>query len=58
MSDRAIRDGHRVLPAPADVPEAISSGAFWFYDRMGFRPTDAALTAVLAARSATISNAG
>lgn len=27
----------------ADNPEAIRSGAFWFYHRLGFRPTDAAL---------------
>lgn len=27
----------------ADNDEALSSGAFWFYDRLGFRPGDAAV---------------
>lgn len=29
----------------ADNPEAISSGAFWFYYRLGFRPVDATIRA-------------
>lgn len=35
----------------ADNPEAVRSGAFWFYHRLGFRPTDAALQRLAAEES-------
>lgn len=38
----------------ADNPEAIRSGAFWFYHRLGFRPTDAALQRLAAEESQRI----
>lgn len=34
-----------------DNPEAIRSGAFWFYYRAGFRPTDPALRSIAARES-------
>ena len=34
--------------------EAIQSGAFWFYYRLGFRPADAALESLAAEEAATI----
>jgi hypothetical protein len=38
----------------ADNTEAIRSGAYWFYDRLGFRPTDPALRALAAAERRAI----
>jgi hypothetical protein len=38
----------------ADNPEAIRSGAFWFYYRLGFRPTDPAARRIAERQSALL----
>lgn len=38
----------------ADNPEAIRSGAFWFYHRLGFRPTEPALRALASREAARV----